>query len=583
MKRLFAVLIALTMTLSCISALAETTKHERVFVVADVDGNVKTLTDNIRLENGDMLEELIDRTMLTNIENVDGDETFALDGETLTWKANGKDITYQGTSDKLPAIMPAVKITLDGQEVTARQLKDMTGEAVLTVSYKMNQQVPAIAVSLLPLPQTGVTDLKLTNATMLNEMGMQVLVGWAVPGVDAKVGIELPESFTASFHADHVDLNWIMTVTTSDPIDSVFQRVDGKIGLDAHKVLDELTALLTAIRDGQALPALENENANELVTKLNELNDGIAQLNDGAVQLADGTKQLVDGASALSDGMNQAAEGTVTLNAGLKQLTDNNELLNSGASQIFEAILKTANEQLAASGLDQAGIALPALTQENYAEQLNGALEKLSPEAIDEMINRKVLEIVLEKANLNMTVEEYEAAVAEKKINVMQQGLIKGFEQAARASEEVQQKITLAQTAYDSLKGLKDQLDQLSQFVAGVKAYTDGVAQAAAGSDQLCTGMAQLKDGAAQLSDGAAQLRNGANTLQSTGTQTLKDTLIHAEKNVAEKLLPYVQNDLPDILRLYEDTRDNARNGGYDLRPENMDAMTVYIIRTDLQ
>ena len=202
MKRLFAVLLALTMTLSCASALAENTKHERVFIVADPEGNVKTLTDNIRLENGDMLEELIDRTMLTDIENVDGDETFTLDGETLTWKANGKDITYQGTSDKLPAILPAVKITLDGQEVTAQQLKDMTGEAVLTVSYQMNQQVPAIAVSLLPLPQTGVSDLKLTNATMLNEMGMQVLVGWAVPGVDAKVGIELPETFTASFHAD---------------------------------------------------------------------------------------------------------------------------------------------------------------------------------------------------------------------------------------------------------------------------------------------------------------------------------------------------------------------------------------------
>ncbi len=583
MKRLFAVLLALTMTLSCVSALAETTKHERVFVVADADGNVKTLTDNIRLENGDMLEELIDRTMLTNIENVDGDETFALDGETLTWKANGKDITYQGTSDKLPAIMPAVKITLDGQEVTAQQLKDMTGEAVLTVSYQMNQQVPAIAVSLLPLPQTGVTDLKLTNATMLNEMGMQLLVGWAVPGVDAKVNIELPESFTASFHADHVDLKWIMTVTTADPIDSVFQRVDRKIGLDAHKALDELTAALTAMKDGKALPALENEKANELVTKLNELNDGIAQLNDGAVQLADGTKQLADGASALSDGLNQAAEGAAALNAGLRQLTDNNELLNSGASQIFDAILNTANEQLAASGLDQAGITLPALTQENYAELLDGALEKLSPEAIDEMINRKVLEIVLEKANLNMTVEEYEAAVAEKKINVMQQGLIKGFEQAARASEEVQQKLAMAQTAYDSLKGLKDQLDQLSQFVAGVKAYTDGVAQAAAGSDQLSAGMAQLKDGAAQLSDGAAQLRDGADTLQSAGTQTLKDTLTHAEKTLAEKLLPYAQNDLPDVLRLYEDTRDNARNGGYDLRPENMDVMTVYIIRTDLQ
>ncbi len=569
MKRLFAVLLALTMTLSCVSALAENTKHERVFIVADPEGNVKTLTDNIRLENGDMLEELIDRTMLTNIENVDGDETFILDGETLTWKANGKDITYQGTSDKLPAILPAVKITLDGQEVTAQQLKDMTGEAVLTVSYQMNQQVPAIAVSLLPLPQTGVSDLKLTNATMLNEMGMQVLVGWAVPGVDAKVGIELPETFTASFHADHVELNWMMTVTTADPIDSVIQRVDGKISLDAHKILDDLRVLLTAMKNSDALPALENEKANEIVNKLNALNDGVAQLNDGAVQLK-------DGAAALSDGMNQAAEGADALNAGLRQLTDNNELLNGGASQIFDAILNTANEQLAASGLDAAGITLPALTQENYAELLDGALAQLSPEAVRETAQRKVMEIVLEKAKLNMTVEEYEAAVAEKKINAVQQGVIKGLVQTALASDEVKEKFAQAQTAYDSLTGLKNQLDQLSQFVAGVKAYTGGVAQAAAGSDQLCAGMAQLKDG-------AAQLKTGAETLQADGTQTLKDTLTNAEKSAAGKLLPLAETVLPNALSLYESTRDNARNGGYDLRPDGMKAMTVYIIRTDLQ
>ncbi len=569
MKRLFAVLLALTMTLSCVSALAETTKHERVFIVADPEGNVKTLTDNIRLENGDKLDELADRTMLMNIENVDGDETFTLDGETLTWKANGNDITYQGTSDKLPAILPSVRITLDGEPVTAAQLKDKTGEAVITVTYETNQQVPAIAVSLLPLPQTGVSDLKLTNATMLNEMGMQVLVGWAVPGVDAKVGIELPESFTASFHADHVDLNWMMTMTTADPIDSVLQRVDGKIQLDPRKVLEELPALLTAMKNGDALPAPENAKAREIVAKLNELNDGITQLNDGAVQLK-------DGAAALSDGMSQAADGADALNAGLKQLTDNNELLNGGASQIFDAILNTANEQLAASGLDAAGIVLPALTQENYAEALDGALAQLSPEAVQETAKKKIMEVVLEKANMNMTVEEYEAAVAEKKINPVQQGVIQGLVQTALKADEVKEKLALAQTAYDSLTALKAQLDQLSQFVAGVKAYTDGVAQAAAGSDQLCAGMTQLKDG-------AAQLKTGAETLQSAGTQTLKDTLTNAEKSAAGKLLPLVETVLPNALSLYESTRDNARNGGYDLRPDGMKVMTVYIIRTDLQ
>ena len=65
--------------------------------------------------------------------------------------------------------------------------------------------------------------------------------------------------------------------------------------------------------------------------------------------------------------------------------------------------------------------------------------------------------------------------------------------------------------------------------------------------------------------------------------QTMKDTLMDAEKEAAEKLLPYVENDLADALRIYEETRDSVQNCGYDLRPEGMKAVTVYVIRTDLQ
>ena len=56
-----------------------------------------------------------------------------------------------------------------------------------------------------------------------------------------------------------------------------------------------------------------------------------------------------------------------------------------------------------------------------------------------------------------------------------------------------------------------------------------------------------------------------------------------ATKQLASLALPYVQNDLPHILDLYEQTRDQVQNGGYDLRPDGMQAVTVYIIRTDLQ
>ena len=153
MKKLIAMAMALIMVLGCGSAMAENTKHERVYVVTDAGGTVRSITDSIRLENADGLNELTDRTMMTEIVNAGGKESFTLDGETLTWQADGKDIIYQGTSDRQPAVIPTVRLTLDGGEVSAEELKTKTGEAELTVSYVSSGELPALAVTVLPLPE----------------------------------------------------------------------------------------------------------------------------------------------------------------------------------------------------------------------------------------------------------------------------------------------------------------------------------------------------------------------------------------------------------------------------------------------
>ena len=392
MKKIVALLLTVIMALGCMSGLAENTKHERVYVVTSADGTVKSITDNIRLENADGLDEIADKTLLTAIENVGGQEAFTLDGEILTWQAQGKDIVYQGTSDKAPAVLPIVSLTLDGETVTADALKDKTGDAVLTVAYQTNEPLPALAMTVLPFPDTGVSDLKLENAAVLSVMGRQVLVGWAVPGMDEE--LKLPASFTVSFHADHASLNWMLTLTTSDPIDAACRELDARLDVDPHAELDELTTLLTALKAGETLPETAGLTK-DIVTKINELNAGLTQINDGATTLANGAAQLTDGISSLKSGAGEvktgaadlsagaktlatgAAEaetGAVTLDTGLSALSANNEKLNTGAQAIFDAVLSAANQQLAASGLP-----VPELTQENYAAVLDNLMEKVTP------------------------------------------------------------------------------------------------------------------------------------------------------------------------------------------------------------
>ena len=608
-KKIIAMLTALVMVLGCTGALAENKKHERVYVVAGADGTVNSITDSIRLENTDGLEELVDRTMLTDIQNVGGNETFTLEGETLIWKADGKNVTYQGTSDKTPAVLPSVTLTLDGEEISAADLKEKNGEAVLTVTYRTAGEAPALALSVLPLPEEGISDLKTENAAVLTEADRSVLVGWAVPNIDDS--LQLPASFSASFHADHADLGWMLTFCSSDPLEAACREIDSRVNVDPDAALQEITSLLTALRDGADLPETEGKTK-EITDRINELNKGLKDLDAGAVKLADGAQQVSDGA--------------IALNTGLGTLKKNNEALNGGAEKIFAAILNTANEQIAVSGLADAGVTMPALTAENYAEVLDGVIAQFDPdtlkaaasakvaeevrkqvaanedkirEGVRETVKGKVLEAVLKAAGFDMTAEQYAAALKGGLVTKEQAAQVETAVDARMNSEEiltrtetafqdqmdklvtenteaylakdetVAAKLAQAAAARGQLQDLKEQLDQVNTFVTGLKDYTDGVAQAS--------------DGAANLSAGAMLVSAGASALQEAGTQTLKDSILSAEKSAAEKILPFAEKDLTDALNAWKAVKNHLSDTGYDLKPEDVDEETVYIIRTDLK
>ena len=608
-KKIIAMLTALVMVLGCTGALAENKKHERVYVVAGADGTVNSITDSIRLENTDGLEELVDRTMLTDIQNVGGNETFTLEGETLIWKADGKNVTYQGTSDKTPAVLPSVILTLDGEEISAADLKEKNGEAVLTVTYRTAGEAPALALSVLPLPEEGISDLKTENAAVLTEADRSVLVGWAVPNIDDS--LQLPASFSASFHADHADLGWMLTFCSSDPLEAACREIDSRVNVDPDAALQEITSLLTALRDGADLPETEGKTK-EIADRINELNKGLKDLDAGAVKLAGGAQQVSDGA--------------IALNTGLGTLKKNNEALNGGAEKIFAAILNTANEQIAVSGLADAGVTMPALTAENYAEVLDGVIAQFDPdtlkaaasakvaeevrkqvaanedkirEGVRETVKGKVLEAVLKAAGFDMTAEQYAAALKGGLVTKEQAAQVETAVDARMNSEEIltrtetafqdqmdklvtenteaylakdetiAAKLAQAAAARGQLQDLKEQLDQVNTFVTGLKDYTDGVAQAS--------------DGAANLSAGAMLVSAGASALQEAGTQTLKDSILSAEKSAAEKILPFAEKDLTDALNAWKAVKNHLSDTGYDLKPEDVDEETVYIIRTDLK
>lgn len=356
----------------------------------------------------------------------------------------------------------------------------------MTVTYRNPDSLPALALSVMILPDSGVLEPRCENAAILSLMGRQVLVGWAVPGLDP--ALKLPDSFSLSFTADHPGLDWMMTLCSSEPFALACGEIQSRLTPETADLPAQITQVLKALANGENLPAVSGAGK-DVVDKLNALNSGLTQLDNGAQLLVSGIKGV--------------SENIGTLQSGLNDLKKNNSELNTGAAQLFEALLAAADARLRSVLPEDRAAALPSLTAGNYAETLDALLP------------------------------------------------------------------TLDEKAQESLTALKAQLDQAAAFVTGLRSYTDGVAKAASGTAGL------------SFSAGALQLTAGA--LQSSGTAELKKQILGAEKSVAEKLLLYAETALSDAMRVYSETAERLPLMGYDLRPEGMKTVTVYIIRTDLR
>ena len=75
-------------------------KDETVYTKVKNNGEIYQTIVNTHLKNIEELEELGDISILEDIENVNGNEEFTQNGNKMVWKANKKDIYYQGKTDK---------------------------------------------------------------------------------------------------------------------------------------------------------------------------------------------------------------------------------------------------------------------------------------------------------------------------------------------------------------------------------------------------------------------------------------------------------------------------------------------------
>lgn len=486
-------------------------KDETVYVLAGADGSVQKIIVSDWLKNELGSASLTDKSGLSNIENVKGDESYSINGDNMTvWDAQGNDIYYQGDIQKELPVGLTVRYTLNGKAVSPEQLKGQSGKVTIRFDYENRQYetvqingqnqriyVPFAMLTGMILDNDTFRNVTVTNGKLVNDGDRTVVVGLAFPGLQENLNLsrdQLSIPSSVEITADVTDFSLGMTVTLA--CNDLFSQLgDVDLGsLDAAGSLNKLTDAMDQLLNGSSA-----------------LYDGLTTLLDKSGELAAGVEELAQGAAAIKAGADSLDEGAAELKAGLADLSEglnklsaNSAALNGGAEQVFNSLLETATAQIRAKGLT-----VPDLTIENYAEELNKLIKSLDETTVYEnaltqvtdavekqrpLITQKVTAAVRQEVEAKvtaavkteattaaqaqvaenvirtatrMTKKDYDAAVAAGQIPQATQDAVNAAIQAQLSDPDVQKQINAAveaQMASETVKNtIKAQTDAQMQ------------------------------------------------------------------------------------------------------------------------
>lgn len=374
-------------------------KEETVYVFTDASGNPqKTLVSNW-LKNPDGSQTLADTSDLSDITNVEGDETYTQSGNKLTWQADGDDIYYQGTTSKQAPVSVKLSYQLDGKDISADDLAGKSGHVTIRFDYENNAtknvtingkneeiKVPFAMVSGVVLPVDNFKNITVTNGRVLSEGKSNIVVGMAFPGLKESLNMDsasfkdnvgdynIPEYVEIEADATDFSLGMTLTVASTDVISQLKDAKDGKI--DTSSITDSI---------------------NELTDASQQLVDGAQQLKDGTAKLRTGTNDLASGGGKLKDGAGELAGGLNTFDASLRS-----NLQSTKASFAKDSAKAEADKNAIVKMLNSMGV----LNADGTVNQQTMAQLKMLSNMANTLINSGLLQVAgIMDADGNLTAD----------------------------------------------------------------------------------------------------------------------------------------------------------------------------------
>lgn len=357
-------------------------KEETVYIVAAPNGSAKNVIVSEWLKNEGKSSSITDASDLREIQNVKGDETFTQSGEELTWQAEGKDIYYQGTTDRELPVTERVSYYLDGKKMAPEEMAGKSGQVKIRFDYENHERttqvidgekhevyVPFTVLTGMVLPE-DFTNVKVTNGRVISDGNKKMVVGFAMPGLkdslkldekkpdadkdspeDEEEGldadVEIPDYIEVSADVENFSLEMTMSVVVNDllnegSLEDAFDLTDLEDDLDT--LSDASTELVKGSTDlSEGLGTLKG-SMKEFSDGVNTLKDGIHSYTDGASRLNSGIQTLAGSSGALMDGVSTLNSSAATLNQGVAELDKTLKAEMTGQER--EALVKQADDAI---------------------------------------------------------------------------------------------------------------------------------------------------------------------------------------------------------------------------------------------
>lgn len=340
-------------------------KEDEVLITTDASGNIIDQKASVVIAGADSSTPIKDKTVLSDIKNISGEETFTQESDgTIVWNNEGKDINYIGTLDAELPLSMKVSYYINDQEVTPEEIAGKTGHVKVVYSFENHEEVdvtidgkkystyvPLLTVTTICLPMDGFYNVEsLDGGLIVKEFGNQYfLLGVASPGTSESLQLDLlgldqyiqfPTSFGFTADVNSFELPSAITCVTPHVLDRLdMSFLDTPNGVENK--IDELVAATEQLMDGSDQVANGSDQLSAGISQfMSAFRTGMKKLSDGSIQL---DNQLYDLESKKNALKGQAGELISQLDAILVQL---DSIVLPDVNSIFTPELTTAQEKL---------------------------------------------------------------------------------------------------------------------------------------------------------------------------------------------------------------------------------------------